>query len=202
MKISKIETQKKNRKRSSVYIDGKFAFGISNEILLRFDLHEDDEIDEDLIQNVLLAKEKQQIRNRAYRLLHYRNRAIKELKDRLLKIGFDPALIQEVIDEMIENNTLDDKNFAESFVADYTKLRAKGNIFIRHELTKKGVASDVIESLVKNRDEKSIADEYMRKKLSHLDMAKPKDRQKALRRMLTHGFTPAVAYEVIRDHEK
>ncbi|UCD05434.1 MAG: RecX family transcriptional regulator [candidate division WOR-3 bacterium] len=202
MKISKIETQKKNRKRSSVYIDGKFAFGISNEILLRFDIHEGEEIDEDLIQSVLLAKEKQQIRNRAYRLLHYRNRAIKELKDRLLKVGFDPALIQEVIDEMIENNTLDDRNFAESFVADYTKLRAKGNIFIRHELTKKGVASDVIEGLVKDRDEKSIADEYMCKKLSHLDMAKPKDRQKALRRMLTHGFTPAVAYEVIRDHEK
>lgn len=202
MKISKIETQKKNRKRSSVYIDGKFAFGTSNEILLKFDLHEGEEIDEDLIQNVLLAKEKQQIRNRAYRLLHYRNRAIKELKERLLKIGFDPALIQEVVDEMIENNTLDDKNFAESFVADYTKLRTKGNIFIRYELTKKGVSSDVIEKLVKDRDEKSIADEYMRKKLSHLDMAKPKDRQKALRRMLTHGFTPSVAYEVIRDYEK
>ena len=202
MKISKIETQKKNRKRSSVYIDGKFAFGISNEILIRFDLHEDEEIDEDLIQNVLLAKEKQQIRNRAYRLLHYRNRATKELRDRLLKVGFEQALIQEVIDEMIENNTLDDKNFAEAFVADYTKLRTKGNIFIRRELTKKGVAGDIIESLVKNRDEKSIADDYMRRKLSHLDITKPKDRQKALRRMLTHGFTPAVAYEVIKDHEK
>lgn len=202
MKISRIEIQKKNKKRSSVYIDGKFAFGISNELLVRFDLHEGSEIDEDLVRNVIIAKEKQQIRNRAYRLLHYRNRAIKELKDRLLRIGFDASLIQEVIDEMIEDNTLNDQNFAETFIADYTKLKTRGNIFIRHELIKKGIDEDVIKRLVQNRDEKSIADDYMSRKLSHLDISKPKDRQKALRRLLTRGFTPAVAYEVIKDREK
>lgn len=202
MKISKIETQKKNKKRSTIYIDGNFAFGISNELLVKFDLHEGDELNDDLIQNVLLAKEKQRIRDRAYRLLHYRNRAIKELRDRLLKIGFDTALVQEVIDEMVEDNTLNDENFAEAFIADYTKLRTKGNIFIRHELSKKGITSDVIETLMQKRDEKRIADDYMCKKLSHLDIAKPKDRQKALRRLLARGFTPTVAYEVIKDHEK
>lgn len=202
MKINKIETQKKNKKRSTIYIDGNFAFGISNELLVKFDLHEGDEINEDLIQNVLLAKEKQRIRDRAYRLLHYRNRATKELKDRLLRIGFDAALVQEVIDEMVEDNTLNDENFAEAFIADYTKIRTKGNIFIRHELRKKGVASDVIEKLMQKRDEKQIADDYMRSKLATLDIVKPKDRQKALRRLLTRGFTPAIAYEVIKEHEK
>lgn len=202
MKISKIETQKKNKKRSTIYIDGTFAFGISNELLIKFDLHEGDELDDDLIQNVLLAQEKQRIRDRAYRLLHYRNRATKELKDRLLKVGFDPTLSQEVIDEMVENNTLDDENFAESFIADYTEIRTKGNIFIRHELRKKGIASEVIEKLVQKRDEKRIAADYMHKRLSHLDIANPKDRQKVLRRLLMHGFTPAVAYEVIDDYEK
>jgi regulatory protein len=202
VKISKIETQKKNKKRSTIYIDGKFAFGISNELLVRFDLHEGDELDNDLVQNVLLAKEKQKIRTRAYRLLHYRNRAIKELKDRLLQVGFDPVLVEEVIDEMVEDSTMDDENFAETFIADYTKIRTKGNIFIRHELTRKGVAIDVVERLLRNRDEKGIANAYMHKKLSHLDIAKPKDRQKALRRLLMHGFTPAVAYEVIDDYEE
>lgn len=202
MKISKIETQKKNKKRSTIYIDGKFAFGISDELLIKFDLHEGDELDNDLVQNVLLAKEKQKIRNRAYRLLHYRNRATKELKDRLLKIGFDPALVEEAIDEMIEENALDDENFAETFIADYTKIRTKGNVFIRHELTRKGIAGDVVERLLRKRDEKRIAADYMRKKLSHLDVSNLKDRQKVLRRLLTRGFTPAVAYEVIDEYEE
>jgi regulatory protein len=202
VKISKIETQKKNKKRSTIYIDGKFAFGISDELLIKFDLHEGDELDNDLVQNVLLAKEKQKIRNRAYRLLHYRNRATKELKDRLLKIGFDPALVEEAIDEMIEENALDDENFAETFIADYTKIRTKGNVFIRHELTRKGIAGDVVERLLRKRDEKRIAADYMRKKLSHLDVSNLKDRQKVLRRLLTRGFTPAVAYEVIDEYEE
>jgi len=202
VKISKIETQKKNKKRSTIYLDGKFAFGLSNELLIKFDLHEGDELDNDLVQDVLMAKEKQQIRNRAYRLLHYRNRAIKELKDRLLRIGFDPALVEEVIDEMVGENTLDDENFAETFIADYTKIRTKGNIFIRHELTRKGVAGEVVEKLLRKRDEKRIAADYMIKKLSHLDISNPKDRQKVLRRLLMRGFTPAVVYEVIDDHEK
>jgi regulatory protein len=202
VKISKIETQKKNKTRSTIYIDGKFAFGISNELLIKFDLHEGDELDNGLIQDVLLAKEKQRIRTRAYRLLHYRNRAIKELKDRLLKIGFDTVLVEEVIGEMVEDNTLDDENFAETFIADYTKIRTKGNVFIRHELTRKGVSGDVVERLLRNRDEKNIAIDYMHKKLSRLDITDPKDRQKALRRLLMHGFTPAVAYEVIDSYEE
>ncbi|UCG31303.1 MAG: RecX family transcriptional regulator [candidate division WOR-3 bacterium] len=202
MKISKIEPQKKNKKRSTIYIDGKFAFGISTELLIKFDLHEGDELDNDLIQNVLLAKEKQRIRNRAFRLLHYRNRAIKELKDRLLKIGFDQSLVEEVIDEMVQDRTLDDENFTEAFIADYTKLRTKGNIFIRRELTRKGVASDVIERVIRNRDEKGIVAEYLRAKLSHLDISQPKDRQKVLRRLLTRGFTPSVVYDALNDYEK
>ncbi len=202
MKISKIEPQKKNKKRSTIYIDGKFAFGISTELLIKFDLHEGDELDNDLIQDVLLAKEKQRIRNRAFRLLHYRNRAIKELKDRLLKIGFDQPLVEEVIDEMVQDRTLDDENFTEAFIADYTKLRTKGNIFIRRELTRKGVASDVIERVIRNRDEKGIVAEYLRAKLSHLDISQPKDRQKVLRRLLTRGFTPSVVYDALNDYEK
>ena len=202
MKISKIEPQKKNRTRSTVYVNGQFAFGISNELLVKYDIHEGDAIDDDFMQNMLMAKEKERIRARAFRLLHYRNRAVNELKDRLLKIGFDQNLIEQVIDELIQDKTLDDENFTQSFIADYTKLRKKGNIFIRHELMKKGVARELIDRQLLKRDEKGIAAEYIRTKLSGFNLSRPKDRQKALRRLLTRGFTPSVAYEVLNEHEE
>ena len=202
MKISKIEPQKKNRTRSTVYVNGQFAFGISNELLVKYDIHEGDAIDDDFMQNMLMAKEKERIRTRAFRLLHYRNRAVNELKDRLLKIGFDQNLIEQVIDELIQDKTLDDENFTQSFIADYTKLRKKGNIFIRHELMKKGVARELIDRQLLKRDEKGIAAEYIRTKLSGFNLSRPKDRQKALRRLLTRGFTPSVAYEVLNEHEE
>ena len=202
MKISKIEPQKKNRTRSTVYVNGQFAFGISNELLVKYDIHEGDAIDDDFMQNMLMAKEKERIRTRAFRLLHYRNRAVSELRGRLLKIGFDQNLIEQVIDELIQDKTLDDENFTQSFIADYTKLRKKGNIFIRHELMKKGVARELIDRQLLKRDEKGIAAEYIRTKLSGFNLSRPKDRQKALRRLLTRGFTPSVAYEVLNEHEE
>lgn len=202
MKISKIEPQKKNKNRSSIYIDEKFAFGLSNEVLVKFDLHEGDEIDHDTAQNVLLEREKQMIRARAFRLLRYRSRSIQELRTRLSRIGFDEELVADVIEELIMDNTLDDEKFARSYIADYTTLKPKGNIFIRRELMKMGVANEIIERLVNKRDEKYLVECYVKRKLSDLNVENPKDRAKAIRRLLTRGFTPGIVYDVIGKHEE
>ena len=84
MKISKVEPQKKNRNRCSIFIDGEYRFGLSKDLVLKYDIKEDDEIDEDLIKNVLQEAEKEKIRQRAYKILHYRDRSVQELKNRLL----------------------------------------------------------------------------------------------------------------------
>lgn len=201
MKISKIEPQKKNKTRSTVFIDGNFGFGLSNEIVVKFGLSAGDEIDNDLIKNVLLEQEKQKIRGRALRLLHYRKRSVQELTDRLLRIGFDRSLIDGVITEFVADKTLDDRDFAESFIADHTKLKPKGNIFLRRELGKMGIAEETIDRLIRSRDERHIVEDYMERKLAHLKISDPRDRRALLRRLLTRGFTPGVVYDVVNDNE-
>jgi regulatory protein len=202
VKISKIEPQKKNKNRSSIFIDEKFAFGLSNEVLVKFDLHEGDEIDNEKIQNVLLEGEKQMIRARAFRLLRYRSRSTQELRNRLSRIGFDDELVIGVVDDLVQDKTLDDERFAHAFVADYTKLNPKGNLFIQRELARLGVARNVIECVLNKRNEKCIIEDYVQNKLSRLNLADRKDRAKAVRRLLTRGFTPSVVYDVIREHEE
>lgn len=202
MKISKIEPQKRNKTRSTIHINGKFAFGLSNEIILKYDLNEEDEIDDDLIQNVLLAQERQKIRERAFRILRYRRRSVQELKTRLLKHGFEDNLVNEILEEFIQDNTLDDTSFAEAFTADYTKLKPKGNIFIRRELAKRGISREVIEDLVQRRDERFLVEEFMQKKLARFDIKDPKDKRKMIQRLLRRGFTPNVVYDVLNEHDK
>ena len=202
MKISKIEPQKKNKRRSTIYINGNFAFGLSNEILLKFDLHEGDSIDKDLIENVLLEQEKQRIRERAFRILHYRKRSAEELKTRLMRIGFDLALVEGIINEFIEEKTLNDIDFAESFVADHTNLKPKGNIFISRELKRRGISPETIDKALRLRNETRVVENFFKNKLSHLNIKDPKDRQKALRRLLSRGFTPSVVYSILNSHEK
>lgn len=202
MKISKIEPQKRNKTRSTIYINGKFAFGLSNEILLKYDLNDGDEIDDDLIQNVLLAQERQRIRERAFRILRYRRRTVKELKARLLRLGFENNLVDDVLEELVQDKTLDDTIFAEAFAADYTKLKPKGNIFIRRELTKKGISEEIIENLIQGRDERFLVEEFIQKKLARFNLKDPKDKRRIIQRLLTRGFTPSVVYEVLNAYAK
>ena len=201
MKISKIEPQKKNKRRSTIFIDGKFAFGLSTEIVVKLGLGPGDEIDNNQIKNVLLEQEKHEIRGRALRFLHYRKRSVQELTDRLLRIGFDRSLVEGVIEEFVADKTLDDMDFAESFIADHTRLKPKGNIFLRRELGKMGISKETVDQLVRGRDERQLAREYMERKLAHLNRSDPKDRRALLRRLLARGFTPDVVYDAVNDDE-
>ncbi len=200
MKISKIEPQQKNKNRCSIYIDGEFRFSLTKELVLKHDLKEDDEISEPEIKDILMEEEKGKVRNRALKILHFRQRSIKELRKRLLSIGFDALLVNDVIEELRADNTLNDEQFAQAFIGDYTTLRPKGNKFIVRELHKHGISSDIIAELLTNRDERALIKRFIEKKLGHLDKTKPKERQKIIRRLLYHGFTPDIIYETIDEY--
>ena len=53
-------------------------------------------------------------------------------------------LIDEVLEQLVQENLLDDQRFTESFIRSRIS-RGSGPIKIRHELTEKGVASDLID---------------------------------------------------------
>lgn len=201
MKISKIEPQKRNKKRYSIYIDGEFKFGLSQETVFKYDLQEGDIITQKQIDMLLTSAEKAKIKNQAFRLLRYRVRSCQELRARLKSKGFDKNLIDDVIQELIEDNTLDDRKFAESFINDYTHLKPKGSRFIYRELLKKGISREIINSLIKKRDEQLLIRAFINKKLSTLDLKNPVQRQRAIRRLLNHGFTLDKIYEVLNESE-
>lgn len=199
MKISKIEPQKKNKQRCSIFIDGEFRVGLTKEIIVRFNLHEGIEITDREFDEILHQAEKGKIANRAFGLLHFRERSVEELRARLIRIGFDNQLVEELVDELIADKTLDDDRFANAFVNDYTNLKPRGNRFIINELNKKGIAKEIIARLVSTRDERKMIRQYVEKKASSLDINNPKERQRLVRRLLTRGFTPDIVYEIIRE---
>ncbi len=202
MKISKIEVQKKNKKRSSIYIDGEFKFGLDNEIILKYEIKEGDELTEDQIKNFLLAEEKQKIKQRAYRLLKYRSRSIAEMKDRLLKLGYEPEIVERAVRELIEEGILNNHKFAREFVSDYTNLKPKGNIFIMKELKSKKVDDLYIQEVLRERDEKSLIKKILEKKFSDFNKKDPKQKAKIIRYLLYRGFTLQAIYEVLgEDYE-
>ncbi len=199
MKISAIKPQKKNKNRCSIFIDGEYRFGLSKDIVIKYDLHEGDDIDETHISAVLLQEEKEKVRTRAFKILQFRQRSVYELSTRLMDIGFEKTLVDDVVTGFIDDDTLNDRRFAESFVQDYTTLKPKGNRFIYHELVKRGIAKDIIETVLSGRDEKDLIKTFLQKKMQAYDLQKPKDRQKVLRQLLNRGFSSQLVYDMIRE---
>lgn len=198
MKISKIQIQKKNSDRCSVFIDGKFKLGLTKELVVQYGLFEGAEITEQEISEIKHKAEKVKIMNRAFKILHYRQRSVKEMRNRLLRIGFDEILVDEVISELVVDKSLDDERFARAFINDHTSLKPKGNRYIINELTKKGIGNETIECLLENRDEKQMILEFIEKKARNLNIHERKDRQKLLRRLLSRGFTSNLVYEIVK----
>ena len=56
-KITKIEYQKKNKDRVSVYLDDNYAFGIDLNIMIKYSLAKNMELEDDFISEILKAEE-------------------------------------------------------------------------------------------------------------------------------------------------
>jgi|LFRM01.2.fsa_nt_gb regulatory protein len=144
MIITDISSQR-NKNRVNIYIDNKFAFGLTRDLLYKFDLCINQELEESFIENILKAEEQSKVTNAALNLISYRQRSIKEIYEKLKGKGYDEDFINKSIEYCKEQNYLNDHQFAESFIRDKQNLNKFGSTRIRYELIKKGVSKDIIE---------------------------------------------------------
>lgn len=144
MKISKIESQKKNKDRLNIYIDDAFAFGLSVDVFVKYNLQKDQAIEDDFLEEILLTEEKNKAINSAVKYLSYRQRSIKEVKDHLSRKGYEESIVGKTIDYLLEKNYLNDYEFAESFIRDKSYLNKYGINKIKYELLNKGISKEIV----------------------------------------------------------
>lgn len=167
MRITDIESQK-NRDRVNIYIDHKFAFGLTYEISYKYGLEIDKEVDLDFIENVLKAEEQIKTNNSALNLIAYRQRSVKEIYQSLKKKGYEEIYILKTIEYCKAQNYLNDEHFAQSFIKDKQNLNKLGSKRIRYELINKGISNEIIEKTlqIEPEDEYDIALEMAEKKVN------------------------------------
>lgn len=148
MKITKIEPQKRNLKRVSVYIDGDFAFGVGMEVAYTCDLKEGKEIDSKFVESVIKKEEQFRANNYALSLLSFRARSEKEIRDRMLQKGYELSVIENTVQYLKEQRYVNDREFAEAFIKDKAELSHYGRNRIKTELLKKGIPKEMIDELI------------------------------------------------------
>lgn len=201
MKITKIEPQKR-KNRVNIYVDDDFALGIDEEIMIKYNLKINMEVDNDFMQNILLAEEENKALNYALRLLTYRQRSEKEVYDALRRKGYMDQHIENVISNCKDKNYLNDKDFAKAFINDKTNLNKYGPIRIKHELKLKGVSRNIIDEVMDySRDEEyELAMEVANKKINSYKKDSQKDAYRKMSAFLQRrGFSYDVISKVVRE---
>lgn len=167
--ITKIEIQKKNKDRYSVYIDGAYSFGIYENVLIKYDLKKGMKIEEDFLEDVLKKEEQECANNYGLRLLNFKMRTEQEIRRRMKEKEYTEDVIDITIEYLYYLNYLDDEEYARKFIKDKSNLKNMGKERIKRELYAKGIDKEIIniqiEDIVDDDDEYEKAMEMAVKKL-------------------------------------
>ena len=87
-------------------------------------------------------------REYALKLITFRDRTQKELRDKLTQKGYDEKTVEDVIAFLEEYGYINDFKYSQHFINDCINLKKWGKIRIRSELLKRGVKRDVFESIL------------------------------------------------------
>ena len=198
--ITKISPQKKSG-RFNLFIDGKFAFGITEFTLLENNLKENKNLSQAEVDK-LLTKEKQSLyMDRASHFLSIRPRSEKEVVDYLIKkiaqdegVKFSEAsqspLVGRVLKTLKKYDYINDSDFANWFLKSRLSSNPKSIKLIKLELKQKGITAEVLDTLnfKSNQDNKSAIKVVEKKvarwqKLPHMEYKK-----KFYAYLLSRGF--------------
>lgn len=106
-------------------------------------------------------------RNKAFKLLSYRERTIKEIEDRLRKKEFSEAVIKAVVDFLLEKDYLNEERFAEMWIRSRKKHHPRGRKLIYKELKNKGLNQNLINNALNqylsSQEELEMAEYLMEK---------------------------------------
>lgn len=187
--------QVNNSERCSVYIDGKFAFGISQLDLLKFSLKTGQELTNAEIRDILNAVDETKCQDYANSLVCARMYTKIELHRKLKVKKFSDEVINTVISRLSEYGYVDDKTYAQTYIEE---TKHKYGVFkIRQKLFEKGVPEIIITECLQDLDNIDTAIKHLKLKLRNKSVDS-EEKQKLLRFLAQKGFAYDEAHEAIR----
>ncbi len=196
-KITRIEYQKNNKDRVNIYLDDNFGFGVDLNIMIKYGLAKNLELDDEFISQILISEDKAKLYNYAISVLSRGSKSEKELKLKLSDKGYDDESINTAIEKLKANKYINDDDYCKKFINDKINISKYGKRRIKEALINKGIDMELIEkniSYVSQDDEIKIAYALAEKKLKSLTDAEPiKKKMKISSFLLNKGFD----YEIV-----
>lgn len=201
-KITKIEPQKRNPKRLSVFLDGRFALGVDVRVAQDLGLRQGLELSQAQLEKVSLAEEKSKAKSYALDFIGYRARSVWEVAQRLKKRGHSERIIDQVLEELLDSGLLDDNQFAAQWARGRMATKPLGERLLRHELKLKGISNEIVEKTVAATfdgiSQQDLAIDLLRaRRERYLPLDWPTARRRMSNFLLRRGFSRDVVWEAV-----
>jgi regulatory protein len=148
--ITALRPQERDSQRINVFLDDRFALGISLDTLAREGLYVGQYIDAACWQRLESAEQASKARHAALRFLQARPRSVAEVRERLQRKQFAAPLIEHTIARLSDMGMLDDNAFARFWVENRNACRPRGPQALRNELYRKGIDRAVIDATLQD----------------------------------------------------
>lgn len=199
MKITALKQQVKRADRYSIYIDGKYVCAFSESEVLKLGLHVGQELDQSELSQLKDDSVQDKARYQAFGQLSRRARSEWELRDYLKRKDYNPEVIDLVINQLSEYGYVNDKKFAEAWVANRRLLKATSRRRLQMELRQKRVSDEVISLVLAedNTDEGEVLEALVERKRRQ---TKYQDDTKLTQYLLRQGYNYADIKIAINAH--
>lgn len=149
--ITKIEVQKKNKERVSIFIEGSYAFSCSAQLIYTHGLKASKAVDLEQLKEIVNEDNYLKCKNDALKAIEKSYKSEKEVSDKLLKKEYDEKIIARAMEFLKSYNFINDEQFAMLYIKE--KIKSQGKNKIKFSLLKKGIDEAIIAEKLKEVDD-------------------------------------------------
>ncbi|MBN2848219.1 MAG: RecX family transcriptional regulator [Coriobacteriia bacterium] len=131
----------RGRARRTVYLEGEPWMSMPVRVLRDIGIAPGDAIDTTDVLERARAAAVPLARERAYRLLGFRDRSAAELRGRLEEDSYPDDIVRDLIEDLSASGLLDDERFARTLARSLIDIRGLGRARAAREMTRRGVAT-------------------------------------------------------------
>lgn len=206
--MTSLEPQVNNENRVSVFLDGEFAFGVHEDIVVKHELGEGQMLTAEDRAEIERDEQYVQAKQTALDYLAHKARTEEEVRRKLRESDVSSFVVDEVVTRLEELNYLDDEAYAHDYARNRFSSKKYGPIRIRRELRQRGIdrhlASKAVDDLFVDQDATAAAREHARKRWPRLagEDHPRRRKQKMYRYLRRRGFTSDTIYSILDELER
>lgn len=141
--ITEIRTQRHGSKRRQLFVDGELWRCVSSEVVAAAELHEGDDVEPASLREAIAELEPRFAKERALRLLSFKDRSRAGLIERLTDDGYPQEVAEGVVADLQRMGFVDDDRFAAAYARTLVEIKRFGRSRVLRELERAGIEDSV-----------------------------------------------------------